>query len=770
MRLSAPPISSPTRRLAAAAGALAIAAGLSAPGPASAAPRPPQGQQPAARPQDPQQSAPFSIPGLDARIHYDSFEFAGGTIVLSGYVDIDGRPDWRLQADRVVLTAPADPSDPQADHRFEATGNVTLEAGEVVLNGTRMTGLLKTGTGVIENAVGTGPGGVYFRGATIEQREPGSYRIENGVVTPCTQALPIWEFTARSFDLYADDHVTMKVPVFKVKGVPLVVLPALYWPIDEDRRSTGLLLPAVGSSTRKGFMYRQPFFWAISRSTDATLTYDYYSKARSAVSTEFRHRLTAQSAGTAQFLWLQGSDPDAVDPTAEFGPVAGGWSIDGDHMHNLPRRWRLNADAAFFSSKEFVQGFEDDFDRFLRRNSSAGLFLTRSWSSYSLNIVGDHNQTFFGNTDSVVRRRLPEVEFRVRRKPIFESLYFQLEGSYAGLLREERAAEVEPRGGRYQRLDAFPEVSLQFTQIPWLTFSPFLAWRSTHYNERTVGGEFEDEPIFRNVYQTGVQVVGPSLFRIFDTPASNYSPRYKHVLEPRFTWGRLAELEHLGFSNSEIIQFDEIDRFGGDRHFARASLTNRFLAKRFNTPNDDQRSVWEVFSVELAHDFDLREREEDVLFPTIPLPWSLGARVTPTPVINFSGSIRFTPDFRPGGFTLTGSMTSPDGGAYVTWFRSARTTPNEEDPAKVDVTSTDRLTGSGRVNLLDRLVTVSGNLTWDVSERLLQAYAIGGTWNTQCCSIGGQLRRVNFSYREEFQFSVLLELLNVGQLGFGSDR
>jgi hypothetical protein len=29
---------------------------------------------------------------------------------------------------------------------------------------------------------------------------------------------------------------------------------------------------------------------------------------------------------------------------------------------------------------------------------------------------------------------------------------------------------------------------------------------------------------------------------------------------------------------------------------------------------------------------------------------------------------------------------------------------------------------------------------------------------------------VNFSYREEFQFSVLLELLNVGQLGFGSDR
>ncbi len=726
-------------------------------------------QTPGGGQQGGQQLLPFDIPGLKG-MNFDSVSSgADGSVTFSGDVDIDGRPEWRLQADTVTIRPPADPSAAGADYYLEATGNVALEAGEVSLLGSRMTGNLLQGSGTIENAFGIGPGDIYFRGDVIEQIETGVFHIEGGVVTPCTQTLPIWEFSARSFDLYADDHVTMKVPVFKVKGIPLLVLPALYWPIDSGRRASGLLLPGIGTSTRKGFMYSQPVFWAIDRSMDATFTYDYYSKAGSGFSSEFRHRVTENSIGSGRFFWLQGSDFTEDEIAAGAEQLPGGWTLDGEHLQNLSRGWRVNANANFFSSKAFIQGFEDNFNRFLRRNSSAGVFVTRSWSSYTLNIVGDHNETYFGEVDSVVRRRAPEVEFRIRRRPLYEPLYFQFEGSYAGLLREERSPDFDTRGGRYQRIDAFPEVSLAFTQIPWLTFTPFLAWRSTYYSQRNVDGDFDPEPILRNVYETGIQIIGPSLFRIFDTPSSNYSPRYKHVLEPRFTWGRLSELEHLGFTRNQIIQFDEIDRFGGDRHFARASLTNRLLAKRFNNRNDEQRSVWEVFSAELARDFDLRERDPDILFPAIPLPWSINGRITPTPPINFAVGMRFTPDWKLGGFTVTGNVNSANANGNVTWFRSARTFPNEEDGSTVDVEPDDRLTGTGRVNLLRSLFTVRGNLTWDVSERMLQAYMIGATWNTQCCSIGGQIRQNNFSFRDDLQFSILIELLNVGQLGFGDD-
>ncbi len=724
-------------------------------------------------PQAQQQMLPVDIPGLEG-VGWDDISFNDdGTWTLSGYVDIDGGDQFRLQADEVVVTPPPDPDAEGADWYFVATGNVAFEAGEISLLGSRMSGYLLAGTGEIEDAFGIGPGDVFFRGEHISQVDAGVYRIEKGVVTPCTQTLPIWEFSASSFDLYVDDHVTMKMPVFKVKGVPLIVLPALYWPIDEDRRSSGLLLPSIGTSSRKGFTYSQPVFWAINRSMDATFSYDYYSKIGSGFGAEFRHEATQSSTGNARFFWLQGSDFTDEEIAAGAEQVPGGWTLDGSHLHNLSRGWRLNANANFFSSKEFIQAFQDNFNNYLRRNSSVGVFFTRSWSNYTFNVVGDHNETYFGNTASVVRRRLPEVEFRIRRRPIAEPLYFQFEGSYAGLLREERDIGVDSRGGRYQRIDAFPEVSLAFSQIPWLTFSPFLAWRSTYYSQRydeNLDGGFEADPIFRNVYETGIQVIGPSIFRIFDTPTSEYSPRYKHVLEPRFTWGRLSQLENLGFANREIIQFDEIDRFGGDRHFARASLTNRFLAKRFNNPNDEQRGVWEVFSVELARDFDLRETNPNVEFPRIPLPWSVSGRFTPTPAINFGGSVRFTRQWQPGGFTLNGSMNWENALANITWFRNARAFPDEDDPSLVDLESTDRLTGSGRVNLLRSLITVTGNLTWDVSEQVLQAYMIGATWNTQCCSIGGQLAQNRFSFRDDIQFSILIELLNVGSMGFGSDN
>ena len=125
-------------------------------------------------------------------------------------------------------------------------------------------------------------GDVYFRGKQIEQLKPGAFRIQNGVVTPCTQALPIWEFSARTIDLFADDHVLMKNAVFKIKGVPLLYLPVLYYPISEKKRSSGLLMPGIGNSSRKGFMFSQPVFWAINRSMDATFTYEFYTRAGSA--------------------------------------------------------------------------------------------------------------------------------------------------------------------------------------------------------------------------------------------------------------------------------------------------------------------------------------------------------------------------------------------------------------------------------------------------------------------------------------------------------
>ena len=59
--------------------------------------------------------------------------------------------------------------------------------------------------------------------------------------------------------------------------MPVLYLPMIYYPIREDERATGFLLPTYGTSTVRGQSISNAFFWAINRSTDATFFHDWFT-------------------------------------------------------------------------------------------------------------------------------------------------------------------------------------------------------------------------------------------------------------------------------------------------------------------------------------------------------------------------------------------------------------------------------------------------------------------------------------------------------------
>ena len=81
-------------------------------------------------------------------------------------------------------------------------------------------------------------------------------------------------------------------------------LPVFYYPIQEDDRATGFLIPTYGSSTLKGQMLSNAFFWAIGRSHDATIYHDWMSKAGQQLGGEYRYVLGPGSQGDSRFSWL----------------------------------------------------------------------------------------------------------------------------------------------------------------------------------------------------------------------------------------------------------------------------------------------------------------------------------------------------------------------------------------------------------------------------------------------------------------------------------
>ncbi|MBL8517451.1 MAG: LPS-assembly protein LptD [Betaproteobacteria bacterium] len=72
------------------------------------------------------------------------------------------------------------------------------------------------------------------------------------------------------------------------KGVPILYMPYMTFPLNNDRKS-GFLPPSFGSSSQSGLEYAQPYYWNIAPNRDATLTPKIFTRRGMQLGTEVRY-------------------------------------------------------------------------------------------------------------------------------------------------------------------------------------------------------------------------------------------------------------------------------------------------------------------------------------------------------------------------------------------------------------------------------------------------------------------------------------------------
>jgi lipopolysaccharide assembly outer membrane protein LptD (OstA) len=215
-----------------------------------------------------------------------SERFADGHTQFRGFVDLIFG-DTRIQTDRLDIYQMEKPDGTTA-RRVVAEGNVVFMRGEERLSGEKLDMELDTSRGTFENAFGYVSPGVLIEARRIERIGPSEYRIEDGKFTSCMQPNPRWSFSASSAILELDDKVKATNVLFKVKDVPAFYIPYLIYPIQQDQRSSGILLPHFGQSAQRGFNIGGAFFWAMGRTYDQTFYVDHFSKFGWGFGHEFR--------------------------------------------------------------------------------------------------------------------------------------------------------------------------------------------------------------------------------------------------------------------------------------------------------------------------------------------------------------------------------------------------------------------------------------------------------------------------------------------------
>ena len=640
----------------------------------------------------------------------------------------------------------------QAEARFVATGDVLFVSGSNRISAERLEFNTKTKTGTFFNASGTAiirdkaepnqfgtqEPNAFFWGEELRKTGPSNYRIVSGGFTTCVQPTPRWEVSSGSIDLNLDDYALLRNSLFKVKGVPLMYLPIFYYPMEEDDRSTGFLMPIYGTSTIKGQSISTPFFWAISRSHDATITYDWFSKAGRAVTSEYRYVLSPGSSGNAAFNLLDEREITAENADGVQAPRPGQRSstINGSLVQALPHGLRAQANANYFTSLESQQRNQQDVFRATTRHRSFDAALTGNWGPYVLSARAEQRDYFDDGNTLTRTGSLPRINISRGERPLGDlPLYFGATGEYVQLVRSRIRDDITERDQGLTRLDLTPTLRIPFTRWPFLTVNSSVGWRGTYWTESLdATGEQIDESIGRQYFSFQSRITGPVFNRIYNTPGNAFAEKFKHVVEPTLLVQRTTAIDEV----PRIVRLESADYVIGNVTKYTYGLANRLYAKKdvsreivrvnvSQTYYTDQRAAQFDRDYQSSYSDDARQTNFSAV--------AISTRVSPTERINGE----FRTEWDPTVHTLktlsaSGSVRSGerlDVSAGWSLRRLIPELPDFSNPAR----ATHYLNAAATVRSATNRLGGSYSFNYDFRRDFFLQQRILGYYNAQCCGI-----------------------------------
>ena len=694
-------------------------------------------------------------------------------IVLTGVDSIPVRLDCdqtQFQAEYVEIF--------QDRHLIVATRNVLFVSTTARITADRMEFDTQQKTGVFYKAFGQASLGdkadrsffgtqepdAMFRGKEIHKVGPRKYKVVDGAFTTCVQPTPRWQIVSTSAMVVLDDYALMKNSVLRVKGVPLMYFPIFYYPIEEDDRSTGFIMPTYGTSTLRGQSLTNAFFWAINRSQDATLEHNWFSKAGQQFGGEYRYVLAPGSAGNVRSSMF---DQKATAP-ANAGGAAGAsrsYRVDGGLTQNLGGGLRARANANYFSNGDTERLYQQDVTRATQSTRSFGGNISGSWREYVLSSTMDRTDYFNTsgpNTTITTGGSLPRVSFSRGEKAIGRSpIYFGVSTEYATILRSVSQNDVtlENQDQGLSRLEVTPTLRVPFTRVPFLTLNTSVAWRGTYWSEslNTTTNRQVPEALKRQYFDFNANLSGPRFMRIFNRPER----KFKHVIEPTFSIKRVTGFDIF----DEIVKLESSDfEYPGTTRIG-YGLTNRLYAKKETSR--------EVLAVSVSQNYYTNEKAAGV-DPQYQSAFNLRPPTKYSPVrfsVRASPSDRYQSDFRTEWDHTTGTFQSiaANGVANATNVQaSGGWTLTKNIPTLLGspvTTSSHYLQGSVTLRTTANRVGGTYSFHYDLFRDQFLQQRYFAYYNAQCCGVLVEYQTYNIIglvIPQDRRFNISFTLAGIG--------
>jgi len=397
-----------------------------------------------------------------------SYDKPTDTVTARGGVTLT-RGDTSLQADEVWYE--------RSTERAIASGRVTLVDPELTLVGSAAELDLDDETGWLTAGQAEFKDSRYVVDAErVEKRGGPHYHVSDGVFTTCRCGgldRPSWSLACQETDVSLGSYGRVRGATFRIKDVPIVYLPYLVFPATTERQ-TGLLLPRVGYSNRRGFQYEQPFFWAIDKSSDMTVALDLETEARIGAIAEYRYVWSQRASGVFAAAFfdesLRAKADEAVTPVGDLADTpTQRFALAGRHDQPGPIGSRAYLDLFAVSDDLFlreINNFSSSVEGDLRIRSTrftrsrAGVL--RTWDRSLVRLESSYFQDLVDPQELAIQS-LPRLDLEHGVPLLGNRLLGRIQGHVVDFVRED--------GYDGMRLEVAPELFAPFNVGPYLTGS-----------------------------------------------------------------------------------------------------------------------------------------------------------------------------------------------------------------------------------------------------------------------------------------------------------
>jgi len=482
-----------------------------------------------------------------------------------------------------------------------AEGDVIPVAGKDILTGDRMEIDLDQEAGVIFN------GNIFMRSTHFNLKAEriykigeNTYSIENGSVSTCEGDDPDWKITGSYIEVTLEGYGYVKHAVLYARELPVFYFPFIYFPA-KTKRQSGFLVPEFGYSDRKGTEFNLPYFWAIGRSSDATLYSHSMSERGEKFGAEYRYILHNGTMGTAMFDFLNDNKLD--DGTLDSSSL---WGYEEDegveqilrtnsdrywfrmkHNHSFRNGVEAKIDLDVVSDQDYLNefktgysGFErtdkyyietfgrdfGDYDETIRGNR---INLSKRWTTYSLNTGVLWN-------DNVIARRQEEIDKTIQKMPFMQfegkkrklgstCLYHGLESGYNYFYRID--------GTRGHRVDIHPRIYLPYSYNNYFVFEPSVGLRETawYINEYENPDDDNESNLHREIYDVKLDL-SSEVYNIFNAGFFGID-KIRHSIQPQAVYSFIPDLGPE--DNPYFDSIDDINEVSAITY----SISNYFTAR-----------------------------------------------------------------------------------------------------------------------------------------------------------------------------------------------